>query len=140
MSYEKFERFQAELSRASQRDYISGVWRLLHFFFSEYWEGYNRIEKQLSEKEPEEVEKIILNTEPIRSSFSNVCIFSTMLFMAIRRFSRIKNVGEFEEEVFSLPSYLDNKNEVKKIVMRLNSEVSKLIPLSESAEAFSLPE
>lgn len=134
MSYEKYEKFKGELSRADYRSYLSQVWWLVDYCFSEWW---NAIQSP----------KPVLTTSKINLMYDNFTVASINLWILIKDYVKLdkkEDLVEFTERVLDLPTLSGDTNKAKEeallIVLALATYVKRLVHLSESVSGVGLPD
>jgi len=134
MSYEKYEKFKGELSRADTRSYLSQVWWLVDYCFSEWWNAITS-------------PKPLLTSKAMDNIYDNFSVASINLWLLIKEYVRTdkkENLDNFTDRVLELPLHIGDrdkaKEEAKFIVLAFSKYVNRLVHLSESVSGTGLPE
>jgi len=133
MSFQKYEAFKGELSKADHRAYIAQVNWLKNYCFAEWWNAIKSPNKILTSKE-------------INLMYDNLTVASITLWLEVREYLNIvrEERNNFTEDILKLPEFSGNTTKIKEIketIIQLVRYVKRMVPLSESIDgAGGLPE
>lgn len=149
VSYERLQKFQAEIGRADYRNYLAMCWELLVESFSEWYGVYQLITERLLNTPKEEQDSVILNTPELYGHFEDLVIFSINLWFLLKqhigadpldkRDKRVKDYKTFTDFVLDIHKFYNDKDKVIIIMNTLGESVSQFIPLSDRREIKDLP-